>query len=215
MSIAGGPKIVTDGLVLYWDMAEPDCYPGTGTTIYDLCRNYDGTLFNSPTFSRANGGILTFNGSSSYVTGTTANFSTTNCTVMGAAKYNGTTNGRMINGASNNWLMGHWSNSVGNFYAEGWVTGVGAGGTDNNWRIYTTLNNYSSDSWSFYVNGAPNVLASTGGSQGPNGIAIARYNPGASEYSDGSFSFVMIYNRLLNNSEILQNYNALRGRFNI
>ena len=214
MSIFGGPKIITDGLVLYWDMAEPDCYPGTGTTINDLCRNYNGTLFNSPTFSTANGGILTFNGSTSYAHNTAANFSTTNCTGMGAAKYNGT-NGRMINSYGNNWLMGHWGNSVANFYAEGWITSAaGSGGADTNWRIYTTLNNYSSDSWSFYINGVPNVLASAGGTQGPNGITIGRQGSGA-EYSNGSFSFLMIYNRILNASEILQNYNALKGRFNL
>ena len=208
MSYNNGPKIVSEGLALYWDIANTNSYSGTGSTIYDLCGNYNATLFNSPTYSTSNGGILTFNGTNSYAINTSVNFSTTNCTVMGAAKYNGT-NGRMINAANNNWLMGHWSNSVSNFYAEGWVSSVGAGGSDNNWRIYTTLNNYSADSWSFYINGQSNVLNSNGGSAGPNGIRIA----GPSEPSNGSFSFVIIYNRILTASEILQNYNALRGRF--
>ena len=211
MSYSNGPKILTDGLVLCWDISNPKSYPGTGATVYDLCGNYNGTLVNSPTFSTSNNGILTFNGSTSYLQNTSINFSTTNCTVIGAAKYNGT-NGRMINATNNNWLMGHWSNSVANYYAEGWVTSAGAGGSDNNWRIYATTNNYSGDSWGFYINGQLNT-SNNAGAQGPNGIGVGRYAPSNSEYSNGSFSFVMVYNRILTSNEILQNHNALKGRF--
>jgi hypothetical protein len=58
------PKIVTDGLVLYLDAANSKSYPGSGTTWGDLSRSQNnGALVNGPTFSSANNGILTFNGS--------------------------------------------------------------------------------------------------------------------------------------------------------
>jgi hypothetical protein len=41
MAFNYSPKIVTDGLVLYLDAANPRSYPGTGTTWYDLSRIYE------------------------------------------------------------------------------------------------------------------------------------------------------------------------------
>lgn len=209
------PKIVTDGLMMYWDIANKKSYPGSGNTIYDLCGTYNGTISGGATFSGTSGGVIVLDGTDDYIyNNTTINYSSGTSTVMGAARYSGGTRGRMINGFANNWLMGHWSNSVANYYAEGWVTSVGAGGSDTNWRIYAATGNSAADSWGLYINGVLNT-SNNGGSQGPNGIAIGRYNPGASEYSTGEFSFVMVYNRVLTDSEILQNYNATKTRFGL
>jgi hypothetical protein len=52
MGFHRGPKIVTDGLVLYLDAANTRSYPGTGTTWNDLSgKGNHATLYNSPTFS--------------------------------------------------------------------------------------------------------------------------------------------------------------------
>ena len=67
MSYSNGPKIVTSGLVMYWDAANKKSYPGSGTTIYDLCGTYDGTLVNGPTFSNTNGGVIVFDGVDDYI----------------------------------------------------------------------------------------------------------------------------------------------------
>lgn len=212
MATLYSPKIVTNGLVMYWDAANVRSYPGTGTTIYDLCKNYNGTLVNGPTFSTANGGVIVFDGLDDYLYNSAINYSSGTSTVIGAARYSGATRGRMINAFTNNWLMGHWSNSVANYYAEGWVSSAGAGGSDTNWRIYAATGNSAADSWSLYINGVINV-SNNAGSQGPNGIAIGRQGFNTSEYSTGEFSFLMVYNRVLSASEILQNHNALKGRF--
>jgi hypothetical protein len=34
-----GPNVVTSGLALYLDAANPDSYPGTGTILYDISGN--------------------------------------------------------------------------------------------------------------------------------------------------------------------------------
>ena len=44
MAYHNNPRIITDGLILCYDIASPRCYPGTGNTIYNLA---DGTNFPS------------------------------------------------------------------------------------------------------------------------------------------------------------------------
>ena len=56
------PNIVTDGLVLYLDAANPNSYVSGSTTWVDIAAGNNGTLVNGPTFSSANGGSLLFNG---------------------------------------------------------------------------------------------------------------------------------------------------------
>ena len=108
--------------------------------------------------------------------------------------------------------MGHWSASTQSHYAEGWVSGVGAGPDDTNWRIYAATGNYSGDSWALYVNGVLNAGPNSGGSNGPNGFAIGS-NLGSSEFSNSHISFLICYNRILTAAEVQQNYNALKSRF--
>ena len=68
MALNHGPKLVTDGLVLWMDAADRTSYPGSGTTWTDLTRNgYNGTLTNGPTFSSANGGAIVLDGTDDYV----------------------------------------------------------------------------------------------------------------------------------------------------
>ena len=40
MGTYGGPNIVTDGLTLHIDVANPKSYPGSGTTVYNLTPSY-------------------------------------------------------------------------------------------------------------------------------------------------------------------------------
>jgi uncharacterized delta-60 repeat protein len=67
MGISYNPRIVTDGLVLALDAANPKSYPGSGTTWTDLSGNGNtGTLTNGPTYSSANGGSIAFDGVDDY-----------------------------------------------------------------------------------------------------------------------------------------------------
>jgi len=186
-----------------------------GTAWKDLCGNYDGTITGGSGFySSAFGGVfITAGDGSRKVIASSINLASGTYTVMGAARHTGGTAGRMITSYNNNWLLGHWGSTVLNHYAEGWVTGVGVGADDTTWRIYAASGNSVTDSWQFYVNGTLNANNS-GGSQGPNGIQIGGY-ANIYEYSDGQCGFVMAYNRVLSQAEIVQNYNALRGRYGI
>jgi hypothetical protein len=56
--IAGNPAPVTQDLILFFDSERTDCYPGTGTTIYNLVDNTPSTLGGNCTFSD---GVLRLN----------------------------------------------------------------------------------------------------------------------------------------------------------
>ncbi|CAB4123183.1 Concanavalin A-like lectin/glucanases superfamily [uncultured Caudovirales phage] len=67
MTLYYGANIVTSGLVMLLDAANPKSYPGSGTTWSDISRNgNNGTLVGSPTYSANNNGYFTFNGSTQY-----------------------------------------------------------------------------------------------------------------------------------------------------
>jgi hypothetical protein len=56
-------NIVRDGLVLCLDTAKKDSYPGTGTTWRDIAGGViTGSLVNGPTFDSANAGSIVFDG---------------------------------------------------------------------------------------------------------------------------------------------------------
>jgi hypothetical protein len=64
-----GPRIVSDGLVLYMDAANPNSYNFCTPNVWrDISkRGNNGTLTNGPTFSSANGGSIVFDGSDWWV----------------------------------------------------------------------------------------------------------------------------------------------------
>jgi len=203
-------SVVTSGLVLYWDFGNPNSYPGTGTTVYDLSGSGNNGTINGTggKWSSANGGIYTFSGTNT-ITSSGPNLSSSNYTVMGAAKYNGS-NARIISCLNNNWLLGQWSNNTYQYYAEGWVAGPGghSPNTDNDWHIWTGTGrtNY------LLYEGTTLVVSGTSGSQGPNGWAINSY-ANSSEYSNGSIGFLLCYNRTLTSGEIVQNNSYFASRY--
>jgi hypothetical protein len=215
MAIQNNPKIITSDLIMYLDAANSASYPGTGITWYDLSNNNNnGTLYNSPAFSRANKGVFVMNGSNTYID-IGLNLNTSNFTVIGASRYTDyTAGGRTFSAKNNNWFMGHVSQTTENYYADGWVSGINAGPGDNNWRVYAVTGSYPSYIQNFYINGKLNVGPSNAGNIGPDGFRLGT-NSTVTDTSKSHISFIMAYNRILNADEIQQNYNALRGRFNL
>jgi hypothetical protein len=208
--------IITNGLVMYLDADSPESYPGSGTNWYDLSNNNNNGVLNGGTTYTTNGGygVIQLNGSGCYVGVSSLNLSSSNFTIIGGTRYTSTGGGRILSGWYNNWLLGHWSNSVANFYSVGWVTGAGVGGTDTNWRIYAGTGNLTSGVYSFYINGSVNTSGG-GGSAGPNGLSIGMYGPGTSEWSNGQVSFVLAYNRVLSAAEITRTYDAFKYRIGL
>ena len=78
-----GPKLVTQGLNLLVDAADPTSYPGSGTTWRDVVGGQNGTISGSVTYNSAFYGGLVFSGPTASVIfpSTTANFGTGSFTV--------------------------------------------------------------------------------------------------------------------------------------
>ena len=224
MGVAYNPKIITDGLVLALDAANPKSYSGSGTTWIDMSGNGHNATLHSVTHSSANGGIFVISGSSStFIDNNTIDLTSSDFTVFCASRHTGSDDLRLVGGRNNNFLVGHWNGYSEAFFAEGWV-----GGYSNNilshtqnttdWRVYHGCGNISADSYDFYVNDRTNATGSNGGSAGPNGLIVGKtllYTGGDYESAEGEVSFVYYYNRVLTKAETMQNFNAVRGRFGL
>jgi hypothetical protein len=157
------------------------------------------------------GGVLN-TASGVYAQITDLNLATGTHTIMGASRYSGATRGRIISSVNNNWVLGHLTSSTENYYAEGWVTSASLTGTnDTVWRIQTATGDSVGDAWKNYVNGDLKS-SNANGSAGPNGIQLGGYSSTV-QPSDGQVGFLLVYNRVLTDAEIQQNFNALRSRY--
>ena len=241
MSFHYSPKIITQGLISYMDAANPKSYISGDTTWYDLTTNKNnGTLESGPTFDSDNGGSILFNGTTQYINlGNSNDFTfgngitdspfsicawvkmvdATNFTII--SKYT-TTNeewafvttgvdkvrvvlyddslGPNVN-IGRQWdtpvtpYVGQWAYVVVTYNGSGlsglkiyWDT-VRVDDTDISNGTYVAMENTNSD------------------------VNIARFTGAVTEHANGNISNLSIYNIELTPNNIVQNYNALKSRF--
>jgi hypothetical protein len=220
--------IVTDGLVLNLDAGFTPSYPRSGTTWSDVSLSgNNGTLTNGPTFNSDNGGSIVFDGSNDYVIvsnltsyngnqGTLCswvypNSGNNNDYVIALGEVGQTGKSRAIGTYSNRWwLVGYGSSN------EDWLTNFTT--TANQWA-YVTYTWDNTTNIGISVNG---VFDSTTRS-GLNPVAGTQLRVGAPAWTNlGTYGFwngripvAQVYNRALSADEILQNYNAQKGRFGL
>ncbi len=226
--------IVTNGLVLNLDAAKVDSYPGTGTAWRDLSgNNNNGTLTNGPTFSGiGKQAAIVFDGVDDFVDlGNSSNVTTfTSLTIntwMRPTTLPVSNNeGRVIIRGDDSYRLYWYNDSVaGNklyFYSfdigeASLATSVGyltSNFTTNVWYNITAL--YNGSQTQLFVNGSL-VATSTGKSgtiTGTNNMLLGKSN-GNEYYLNGSMASIQLYNRALTQTEVTQNFNALRGRYGI
>jgi hypothetical protein len=195
------------------DAGNSASYPGSGSTWTDLSGNgNNGTLVNGVTYSSSNGGLFDFDGVNDYIS-IPINLTNTTYTIMGIARYKGTTNSRVISSNSGNWLMGWWGGQTNKYYAEGWVSSSSGGVAETNWICYAATGNQPADSWELYRNGVSIVGPNANGVNGPNGIRLGGHV--SSEFSACQVSYILAYNRVLTAQEIQQNFDVLKSRFGL
>jgi hypothetical protein len=243
MASLGGPNIITNGLVLSLDAANNKSYPGSGTTWSDLSgNNNNGTLTNGPTFNSQNGGNIVFDGSNDYVTcGTNSSILVSSMTISSTFLFTSYTNathlivGRLGGAATSyrhNYFFGlteskfyfGFKQSGTSAYPLVWINTAPILNT-----IYSFTATYStSTSVAMYLNGKVQSFS------GPNTVnnplitnqivdldpaSICSIGSGAPAentfYSNARIYNAQIYNRALSASEVEQNYNATKARFNL
>jgi len=242
MAFNCSPKIVTDGLVLYLDAANSKSYVSGSTTWNDISRGgNNGTLVNGPTYSSANGGSIVFDGVNDYVNSNykpvlvsgnsyshSVWFRTTSATVgdggsnrMIGARDNTKTGSPLIEAAVN-----LFNNNTLAFLARGAngtrrdleVTNISV--NDGVWRHFhcqILSNGYTQ----IYLNGilvGQNTLGvdtNINLSGQPLVIGARSLEGNISAWLNGNIANAQIYNRALSATEVLQNYNATKTRFEL
>jgi hypothetical protein len=225
------PRIITDGLVLCLDAANRQSYPGSGTVWTDLTDSKKGDLTNGPGFSSMNGGSIVLDGSNDFVnvpfsaqfpTGSSAR---TLCSWFYATSIAG---GREIFGIGANSFTGNrsslWIDASNNIGVECANTAVLTSSWSgiNNW-VYlcsTFESGGNTHSFKIYVNGTQKSVTLSGSAVTLNSAStscVIGTVPAATSAHMfvGNIAQVSIYNRALTAQEILQNYNATKGRYNL
>jgi len=227
MSLQHSPRIVTNGLVLCLDAGNRKSYSGSGNVWRDLAGYNNGALINGPTFSGANGGGIVFDGVNDrgYIQANSAAFTFgTSPFSIEVWAYLVNQNARYFKGIIS---IGTYLNGVlfrhqpanDAFYIAGttWFWNCATVMPQNVWRHLVITKQGSSVK--IYANGtsvlsqtnAPlNVTPSTPDSH------IATSSHATSEVWPGIISTYRVYNgKALSPEEVLQNYNATKGRYNL
>jgi hypothetical protein len=212
-----GPDIVQDGLVAVFDAGSTRSYPGTGSTWYNLIGTVNGTL-SATSIGTTTAGVMTFDGVDDSIDIPLASLASTDFTVIGVTQRTNAAAGRLIAGRLNNWLLGQWNTYMRQYFSAGWVTGFGAspstGTTDDlQTHIWCGTGDISGNAYRFRDDNVEYTTTTTSGTAGPNGFSLGRYAPGNSEYATGTITVLLVYNRVLTDAEIDQNFNAQKSRF--
>ena len=237
MAFSRGPKIVTDGLVLALDAANPRSYPGSGTTWYDLSGNGNNAV------SQANAATTEgrFNSGGFFDLDEASNVY---FLISGLNNYN----------FNPEFSISFWIKNTGGDYRAIFQNSDNVssdsdsidirlgredyyGGSDNGTRCQFKLNDSSNSRviFSIPLNIWTNVHCSYDGTemrvctngvefdtrstsitvfQKTNDVKLFRhYN--SSEDLVNPFASIKLYNRALTAQEVLQNYNANKGRFGL
>ncbi len=223
-------SLVTQGLLFYLDAGNPTSYPGSGSTWTDLAGSgLTTTLFNTPTYSSANGGYLAFNPNSSQYCQTSASLaSLSSWTVEVWHYYNATFIGQFANPAilteiyndpTINFTLGSITGAFPvlqiAYYNSGWYT------TSNTYTLpsiawYHIVGTYDGTNLKLYINGILTQTQASSTTPARSGFGMRfmrRWDLG--DYWGGYLAIVRIYNRALSATEVNANYQVSKARFGL
>lgn len=229
MGLGHGSSIVRSGLVLHLDAANKKSYPGTGTAWNDLSgKNNNATLNNAPTFSNNR---LYFNGTdeSAVVTYDATDFTfgleQTIFIVLSPTESDGNRRNPYDQSYGGS---GTWTHEPGGTITFFYGQSVGGGNgtpytaysssviSQNETACVATVRSVSGNFRRWYKNGIvtynENNAVYNPVSNSTNNITIGN---GYAGYYMGYIDMVLVYNISLTDAQIRQNFEAIRGRYNI
>jgi len=235
ISYLGG--IVKDGLILDLDAAKIQSYPRTGTLWNDISGNQNnGTLINGPTFNSGNGGNIVFDGTNDNVN--CGNIPTTNSMSISfwikttstgslnaviAKDFTGTARSYIAlwRGAASGlrklyFAVFHNSNATLSTFVESPANII----DDGIWHhiLVTFTGDTSTNGLKMFLDGSlvSQATAASGTVWNTNAnVTIGALSSGIDWNFSGNIAQTLMYNRALTATEVLQNYNATRGRFGL
>ncbi len=224
MAIVQNPSIITLGLQAFMDALNPRCYSGSGNTAYDLSGS--GSTFylnNSPSYSSTGYTTsLIFNGTDEYTecasflnrTAYTKiaifqihNTNTPNVLIGGDATYQHVlwmAGGNKLSAGHNNRSGGSFTRvqSTTSLTTYKWYFGAVTFSNSSGYKLYLNQNLEATDSdTTMFADG--------------NAIIHLAAHQDEANLLNGKLAQAFIYNRALNETEILQNYYAFKYRYGI
>ena len=231
MAVGYNPRIVTDGLVLALDAGNTKSYPGSGTNVSDLSGSgYNFTMTNGATTNATNGGVFSFDGSDDYLNTTSipSSFWNSGSWTVSLWAYFDNVDKNSGSTGNDNVMISHGTSSANSglhicerirrihfgFYSNDLTSDQVLDA--NTWYNIVCRFAYGTSQKRIFLNG---VQLKSGGSVGYSGTSddtrIGNFAYSSNQDMDGFLNNMMFYNRVLTDSEIKQNFNALRGRFGI
>lgn len=225
-----GPQIITDGLVLCLDAANPKSYPGSGTTWKDLLGNgNDGTLTNGPTFDSGNGGSIELDSTDDYIQfSNVSSFDSSTFTVdinllleedLNNSQFfgffstqNGSTSGYQLFWHSAQYFYLYVTNGI----AASTAASAGTIPSGTHLNLVATYDDSSLNNTAIYVNNIRYGGSSVGNYVSPTlpPRLIGRRADSSTNYAlNCKLYLTRFYNRALTAEEVQQNYNATKQRF--
>jgi hypothetical protein len=205
--------IVTNGLIFNVDAGTQLSYVSGSTSWVDTAGNTVGALTNNPTYNSSNVGSIVFDGADDYVAWPNNPLSS----LTSAKTYDVWVK---FTNAQNTFTLGC---STLNVYLQNnstwYINQVGASAINiSTWTFSSGWTNfiYSFDGTNHlcYINGVSYVVNSGGGVSSQTVLYIgSRVN--LDSFLNGNIATTRVYNRGLSATEILQNYNATKGRFGL
>ena len=220
--------IVTNGLVLNLDAGFTPSYPTTNTTWYDISGNINnGTLTNGPTFNSANGGSIVFDKVDDY-----ASFNIDASNIYNAGELTFNVWYKIVSSQQDSSLLeigGNWNSwsfywdlvdptgclsfSITGDYSVGRVVATTNTKTG---AWFNSCGTFSSNTSKIYTNGNLEKTKTPTSLKNQSGILEGRIASDAvNSLLGANIAIVQIYNRSLTAAEVLQNYNAAKGRFGL
>ena len=228
-------NIIKKGLVFNMDAANRGSYPKTGTTATDTTNNLAGTFSSSPTFDSSEGqGVIDFDstdninfgdndildwGSGDGTIGAWCKCASGNGVQDFVMKGAYSTNGKsytLLLSTSEKLMFAIDDNTTAKSVESA------TDGNDNTYRYLVGVRD--GNNLRFYINGiedgnSPTDITGYGSLDSTDPLLIGAGTAGAGgspgNYLNGSVGSIHIYNRALSASEVLFNYNGLKGRFGL
>jgi len=214
------PSITTKGIMLNLDAGFIPSYRRSGTTWSDLSGNgYNATLVNGPVFNTTTKDSIIFDGTNDYAeTGGVAAFNTDPFSISVWFKTDGsqTTNSSIICVAnvasSTNWQLSFTSNILVFFINSNTSIATNYTQNDELTNIVVARSSTSTNGLKIYMNGVLDITATANTNfTDSSGIRLGM-NRGSNSFFKGEIQNVLLYNRALTETEVMQNYNAFLNK---
>ena len=211
------PRTVTDNLSLFLDAGNDLSYPGSGTSVTDLTTRNGTTTINGPTFVASNSGAWVFDGVNDYLRTPTLKKPPTGDFTIETWVYPTTITGdyRIIscNQTLDNFQFILTNTGLLQMYMGTLAAATTAALSTNVWThvVATRLGS----AVTLYLNSESSATGTNSTAISTTYLDIGYRTSNNNHPFNGRIASYRLYSQCLTQGDVTQNFNAMRGRFNV